>query len=244
MMGSYIPSRQEMDDILFRLCDGSVYAHEETLCQGFVRGREGVRVGVCGRAVCRGGSISALHGITSLCIRLPSRLCSFGGAVTPYPELLKVAPEGLLICSPPGIGKTTALRYTARGLLKEGKRVAVIDSRGELSPGLDLPDQPADILDGYPRGKGIEIAIRVMCPDALVCDEVGSEEDCLALMEAVGAGVAVIATAHGASVADALGRPGLRRLCSTGIFHHVAFLERNGSERCKCRIEEVGAFDL
>ncbi len=239
LRGRYVPDRESMDDILFKLCGGSVYAHGDTLCEGYVRGESGVRIGVVGHAVCRGAQITAVQNVSSLNIRIPTKLRRLSGIGTPYPELAEAATGGLLICSPPGVGKTTALRYTARTLAGTGHRVAVIDSRGELAYGLEAPGLSADVLDGYPRAKGIEIAIRTMCPDVIVCDEIGSSEDCAALMSAAGAGVAVLATAHASSSEDAVSRQGISELCRTGIFGHVAFLERQGSGRCKCRIDGV-----
>lgn len=237
--GKYVPDRADMEEILFALCGGSVYAHGETLCQGYIRGEEGVRIGVVGHAVCQGNSVSALQRVTSLNIRLPVKLLRLSGVGTPYPELAQAAIGGLLICSPPGVGKTTALRYTARALSGTGYRVAVIDSRGELSYGLEAPGLSVDILDGYPRAIGIEIAIRTMCPDVIVCDEIGNAQECSALMGAVGAGVSVLATAHASNPDSALHRPGIAELCRNGIFSSVAFLSRNGVGRCSCSLSGV-----
>ncbi len=239
LRGKYVPDRAAMEEILFELCGGSVYAHGETLCQGYIRGEDGVRVGVVGHAVCQGQAITALQNVTSLNIRLPVKLLRLSGVGTPYPELAEAAAGGLLICSPPGVGKTTALRYTARALAGTGHRVAVIDSRGELAFGLEAPGLSADILDGYPRATGIEIAIRTMCPDFIVCDEIGNEEECSALLGAVGAGVSVLATAHASSPDSALKRPGIVELCRHGVFSSVAFLSRSGNERCKCTLSGV-----
>ncbi len=239
LRGRYIPDRTAMDEALFKLCGGSVYSHGDTLCKGYIRGEGGVRVGVIGHAVCRGEEITAIQNITSLNIRLPTKLHRLSGIGTPYPELAEAALNGLLICSPPGIGKTTALRYTARALAGRGHRVSVIDSRGELSFGLEAPGLTADILDGYPRGKGIEIAIRTLCPDIIVCDEIGNHEDCRALMSAVGAGVAVLATAHAASAEEVQRRSEIAELCRMRVFRQMAFLERQGSGRCKCTLGEV-----
>ena len=239
LRGKYVPDRAAMDEILFALCGGSVYAHGETLCQGYIRGENGVRIGVVGHAVCQGNAVTALQNVTSLNIRLPVKLLRLSGVGTPYPELAEAAAGGLLICSPPGVGKTTALRYTARSLAGTGHRVAVIDSRGELAYGLEAPGLTADILDGYPRSAGIEIALRTMCPDFIVCDEIGNADECAALLGAVGAGVSVIATAHAQSPDGALKRQGIAELCRHGVFSSVAFLSRNGNERCRCEINGV-----
>ena len=237
--GKYVPTRADMDEILFSLCGGSVYAHGETLCQVYIQGEEGVRVGVVGHAVRYGQSVTALQNVTSLNIRLPLKLLRLSGVGTPYPELAQAAVGGLLICSPPGVGKTTALRYTARALAGTGHRVAVIDSRGELAFGLEAPGLLVDVLDGYPRAAGIEIAIRTMCPDVIVCDEIGNMQECTALSGAVGAGVSVLASAHAAGIDSVMQRKEIAELCRLGVFSSVAFLSRNGNERCKCEIRGV-----
>ncbi|MBQ8717235.1 MAG: hypothetical protein IJY43_05280, partial [Clostridia bacterium] len=46
---STILSGVEMDDILLRFCEGSLYAHSETIVQGYLTLKGGIRVGVCGR---------------------------------------------------------------------------------------------------------------------------------------------------------------------------------------------------
>ena len=41
----------EMDALLPAFCEGSLYAHGETVCRGFVTLQGGIRVGICGRAI-------------------------------------------------------------------------------------------------------------------------------------------------------------------------------------------------
>ena len=49
----------EMTDILKRMCGGSLYACAESIKNGFVSAREGVRVGVCGRFIVCGVTVYA-----------------------------------------------------------------------------------------------------------------------------------------------------------------------------------------
>ena len=49
MLDSVI-NRLEMDSIMQELCDGSLYAHSEEICNGYLTLENGVRVGICGRA--------------------------------------------------------------------------------------------------------------------------------------------------------------------------------------------------
>ena len=51
--------------------DRSVYAAETLLAQGFLTYRGGVRIGVCGECVYKGGKLAAYREVSSLCIRIP-----------------------------------------------------------------------------------------------------------------------------------------------------------------------------
>ena len=72
--------------------------------------------------------------------------------------------KGVLVAGPPSSGKTTFLRDIARSLslgrFASGRRVAIVDERGELG-GFDL-GPCADILRGYPKETGLEVALRVL----------------------------------------------------------------------------------
>ena len=65
--------------------------------------------------------------------------------------------------------------------------------------------------------------IRSMAPQVIAVDELGGMEDGAALAEAARCGVSVIATAHGAGMAD-LQRPQLRPLAEQGVFQRVVLL--------------------
>ena len=64
---------KEMEEVFLALCDGSVYAHRETLRHGYLALRGGVRVGVAGRYVTEAGMITGVTDISGLCVRLPHR---------------------------------------------------------------------------------------------------------------------------------------------------------------------------
>ena len=64
---------KETEEVFLALCAGSVYAHRETLRQGYLALSGGVRVGVAGRYVTEAGVITGVTDITGLCFRLPHR---------------------------------------------------------------------------------------------------------------------------------------------------------------------------
>jgi hypothetical protein len=44
-------TREEMDALVVRLCEGSLYAYRESINQGYLTLEGGIRVGICGRAL-------------------------------------------------------------------------------------------------------------------------------------------------------------------------------------------------
>ena len=78
------------------------------------------------------------------------------------------------------------------------RRLAVIDTRYELSAGLE-EDGPltADFYRGWPRGAGMEAAVRAMSPEILVCDALTGEGDAAAVRAVRGSGTAAVCSVHG-----------------------------------------------
>ena len=75
-----------------------------------------------------------------------------------------------------------------------------------------------DVLRGYPRAKGIEIATRTLSPEVIFCDEIGSAEEAKAILSAQNSGVPLIATAHADSRETLFRRPNIRILYENEIF--------------------------
>ena len=222
---THVTDKRYMDKMTEGIFGGSLYAHRETLLEGFVTLGGGIRVGVCGRAVVEGGKISGIYDVTSLNFRLPARIYPPAGAV----ERLLRDGGGVLVYSPPGVGKTTLLRSLAAKLASgsDGIRVCVVDTRGELSM-CDGALGNADVLVGYPKGAGIEIATRCMAPQLIVCDEIGSESEAEAIEAATNCGVPILAAVHGDSVKGLFCRRGMERLHRAAVFSHYVGLCRVG----------------
>ena len=222
-------SGMEMDALLPMLCDGSLYVHGETVCRGFLTLKDGVRVGVCGRANVVEGRVVGVCEISAFSFRLPHAPPPLGGEICAL--LSRERREGVLIFAPPGVGKTTLLRAVAAHMAggEPPRRVAVVDTRGELSAGLSGKGLLLDLLSGYPRGAGISIAARTLAAELIVCDEIGDLSEAQEICATHAAGVPLLASAHAADIRDLLARPGLRLLHEARCFgYYVCVTRREG----------------
>ena len=104
-----------MNRIIASLCHNSLYSHMESMTEGYIILKEGVRVGVVGKAVCENGKIKNLSSVNSLNIRIPHFIYNI--SIEIYKYLAKKSfGESILIFSPPNMGKTTILRDLVRQL--------------------------------------------------------------------------------------------------------------------------------
>lgn len=225
-------TRSETDAMLLALCENSIYAYRDTMAQGYVTLRGGVRVGVCGRASLNDGRICGVYDVSTLSVRIPHPSPDVGREVCDLLYKMKFS-GGILIWSPPGVGKTTLLRAVAARLGSGDAplRVAVVDTRGELGCALDRASLCVDLLDGYPKSEGIAIASRSLNAQVILCDEIGGRKEAEAIAEAHNCGVPIIASAHASGVRELLGRSGIGRLHLSGCFAaYVGISRRPGSE--------------
>lgn len=241
--GAYIVSETDIKRVFCLICDNSVYAHTEEIKKGYITIRGGHRVGFSGKAVMRGDDIENIRDINSINIRIASQ--RLGMASEYINGILKNRQiENTLVVSPPCCGKTTLLRDLTRQISNSGIKVSVIDERGEIAamyrgiPQNDVGVQ-TDVIEDAPKAKSIEIMLRSMSPQLIICDEIATEDDIKALKRCFGAGVGVIASAHAGSFEEIKNRNLIKPVLGESGFKKVIVLKRNNDSISKRVTGEV-----
>lgn len=204
------------------LCGHSAYAYEKELACGYFTTDTGSRVGVAGLcsqegfAVVRALNLRVARWVTC---PLPSRV----------QQAVQRLEGGILVAGVPGSGKTTFLRSLIMELTRWDRIFCVVDERGELVPQsltheADAPDLNCDVYTRVDRAAGINMALRCMNPQAIVCDELGTAADASALEAGLASGVVFLASVHCDSPEHLYQKPQLASLLKTGAFSLAVFL--------------------
>ena len=211
----------EMAYTVDRMCQGSLHSYEDTIKDGYIPIGDGCRAGVCGNFC--GGNVKD---VTSIRIRIPRTVYGIGDSLV---RRLITENAGMLVYSPPGVGKTTLIRDVASILSSPPylKRVSVIDSRNEIYRPDAFVRSSADIYSGYPKAKGIELAVRTMSAQYIICDELGPDE-ARVLLDTQSFGVPTVATVHAPSLDALLSRSVFSDLDRAGLFSLYVGISREG----------------
>ncbi len=228
---AYHVTADEVQNTFLAICENSVYAHLEEICQGFLTLKGGHRVGICGKAVVENGKIKTFREISSLNFRIAHQI--FGAADTLVNTLVEgTEVRSALLISPPQVGKTTLLRDAIRQISNRGFKVGVADERGELGAiyhGVLQNDLGAqtDLIDGAPKAEAICRLLRTMSPMVIAVDEIATETDRDAVLLAHGTGVSILATTHGRHLEEVSRRDILKPLFQQKVFSRAVLLSRD-----------------
>lgn len=221
-------SQREITEYVRFLSGGSLYAFSDCLSEGYLPLPGGSRAGISGTFVTEGKKIVGIREIGSVVIRV-ARAVPGSGALAERVFRRMGCRRGLLIFSPPGCGKTTALRDLAVRLSTGSRplRTAIVDCRGELSGDWYGKGACVDLLTGCGKGDGIAIATRTLSPDVILVDEIGGAEEVDAVRSVESGGVPMIATVHGVSLARLAFDSPVSPLIRAGIFGGFVGIERD-----------------
>ena len=173
----------------------------------------------------RAGIERTLHRISAIRNRegkIIGLTCRIGraveGTITIIKDLIEKK-QNILFLGPPGCGKTTKLRETARVLADSAeKRVIIVDTSNEIAGDGDIPHP------GIGSARRMQVpspdkqhavmieAVENHMPETIIVDEIGTEEEAAASRTIAERGVQLIATAHGLSIENLLKNPTLSDL--------------------------------
>ncbi len=229
-------SAKQLENVVSSCCQHSRYAMESELRNGYITIRGGHRVGMAGQAVAAQGEVKMLKHIHSLAIRIARAVIGCADGILPY-VWKGGRVQSTLIVAPPYSGKTTILRDLVRQISdgdENSKRAGVIvglaDERSEIAgayqgiPRLNVGAR-TEVIDGAPKASAMMMLIRAMSPNVIATDELGRQEDMMAVEEAVHTGIAVIATLHGRDWDDVLKRMKKSSQEVFALFSNIIFLD-------------------
>lgn len=216
---------QQLEETLAAACQHSVYAHTQTLRQGFLTVEGGHRIGICGFAVQTQTDTKIIRSPSSLLFRIARDVPGCAG------ELLSKIHGSTLLIGPPCSGKTTLLRDLIRGLSDQNlQRIGLADERGELSASVGgvatlSVGMRTDVLLYMPKAQAAMMLLRTMNPQWIAMDEITDPMDLKAIAQCAGCGVHLLATVHGANLEDLRSRSGFSTILEMGCFSTVVELK-------------------
>ena len=244
----YRMTEQDLLEMQNYISDYSLYAWQEELRNGFLTIQGGHRIGLAGGTTSQNGQISGISYLTFFNIRVAHERIGCAKEILPwlYADLFQNTVHNTLIISPPGAGKTTLLRDCIRSLSYgdwgksddmcmeksvQGMKVGLVDERSEVAasyhgiPQNDIGPR-TDVLDGCNKPEGIQMLLRTMSPQVIAVDELGTEQDFLAVEQAAYGGCKILGTVHAGSIKDLQEKPNLKRWCEKALFRRFVFIEK------------------
>lgn len=202
---SLLPTKEEVEQIIFLACDKSVYAYVDQLLGGFLPLEGGGRLGVCGHVSLENRCPTAMNGFSSVNIRIPHEVknCSL-----PIKKHFLSPTRNTLVISKPACGKTTFLRDMVYQLRGKAVNTLIVDEREELAGVKDGKslfelNGNCDVLTNCPKKYAIEWGIRSLAPDVIVCDELFIG-DMATVATAIESGIKFFASVHADSIENAV----------------------------------------
>ncbi len=110
------------------------------------------------------------------------------------------------------------------------KVCGIVDERGEIAAmykGIPQNDigKNSDVINNVPKSLGINMLIRSMAPQIIVCDEIGSEQDIEEIEKAILSGTNGIFTAHANNIKEIKQNTNLIKLIEKRLIQRILILD-------------------
>lgn len=232
-------TEEQFNRIFVQLNGGSYYKHEQTLPYGYFTDIFGGRCG----AACDIVGDPADHPVIrvrGLNIRVPRSIRGVSDELCRY-FLSRGKRRGMLIFAPPCTGKTTVIRDLAGKLAEppNGLCVCVADERREFIWEDYSQDANLDILSGYRKKNAMEIAIRSLSADVIICDEIGDFEDAEGVCQLASSGVPLIATVHAEDIEDLKNKTSIVLMNEKKLFGTIVRLSGFQNDTARFEYHEI-----
>ena len=96
-----------------------------------------------------------------------------------------------------------------------------------------------DVIAGRDKRESILTALRLLSPEVIVCDEIGSCRETESILEGMNSGVTFIASIHARDLSQLIRRGQFLRLFNENVFSHVVML----SPEQKGKIDRIYAYE-
>lgn len=236
---AYKPKLEDMKQTIETMSDYSIYAFEQEIKSGFITLQGGFRVGIAGRVVIEQGKILSVKNISSINIRIAREVKGCADEVLKY--IYGHRFKSTMIISSPNCGKTTLLRDIIRCVSDIKENVGLIDERSEIAstymgqPQLDVGIR-TDVLDKCQKPDGIIMLLRSMSPNIIAVDEIGTDNDIIAIEKVANSGVKIICTIHAEDMEDLKKKANMKNIINKNIFERFIILNRKDKV---CTIDKI-----
>lgn len=118
------------------------------------------------------------------------------------------------------------------------KICGLVDERGEIAAmykGVPQNDigKNTDVITNINKSEGILMLIRSMSPQIIICDEIGTKEDVMAIEMAVLSGTKGIFTMHCSSIQEILQNKNLKTVFENKLIQRVIILDSKNKGKIK-----------